>query len=148
MNRVERAVSCFNEGFSCSQSVFSTYAEHLGIDRETALRLAGGLGGGMGRMGETCGALTGAVLVIGLVYGSTESGENEAKIKTYSLVQEAFKRFGARCGSVNCRDLLGSDICSPENRAQVRDQGLFGTVCPKCVRDAAEILEEIVELPS
>ena len=78
MTSVERAVSCFEKGFSCSQAVFSTYAEHSGLDHETALRIAGGFGG-MGRMGETCGALSGAFMVIGLKYGSTVCGNNPEK---------------------------------------------------------------------
>jgi len=146
MSNVEKAVSCFNEGFSCSQSVLSAYAGQFGLDRETALRLAGGFGGGMGRMGEVCGALTGAFMVIGLKYGSAESGESDSKIRTYELVYEAAERFRARNGCMRCRDLLGIDIHNPEEREQAREQGVFSTKCPGFVRDAAEIIEELLKV--
>jgi len=69
MSRVEEAVSCFADGFSCSQSIVSTYGTEFGVDREKALKISTGFGGGMGRLGGTCGAVTGAIMVIGLKYG-------------------------------------------------------------------------------
>lgn len=69
MNQSERAVACFKEGFSCSQAVFSTFAPQLGLECELALKVAGLFGGGMGRLGEVCGAVTGALMALGLKYG-------------------------------------------------------------------------------
>ena len=88
MNRVEGAVLCFEEGFSCSQALLSTYGPELGLDREIALKVATALGGGMGRMGETCGAVTGAFMVIGLKYGTTRGEDEDAAEKACSLVRE------------------------------------------------------------
>ena len=145
MNRVERALSCFEEGFSCSQAMLSTYGPELGLDRETALMVATAFGGGMGRMGATCGAVTGAFMVIGLKYGRTRVEDEETKEKAYSLVREFADRFESRNGSIVCRELLGYDIGTPEERELAREQGLFASLCPRFVRDAAEIIERILE---
>jgi C_GCAxxG_C_C family probable redox protein len=144
MNKVERAVSCFNDGFSCSQAVLSTYGEQFGLDRETALKVAGAFGGGMGHMGETCGAVTGALMVIGLKYGQTRVDDKEPKKKTYRLVKEFAEQFKVRNGSINCTELLGCDLSTPEGMQRAKERGLFTTVCPKFVQDAAEILEELI----
>jgi C_GCAxxG_C_C family probable redox protein len=138
------ACARFEEGFSCSQAVFSAYAEHLGLDRETALKISGGFGGGMGRMAQTCGAVTGAFMAIGLKYGAVETDDQEAKDKTYALIREFADRFKSRHGSITCQELLGCDISKPENMEMAREQGLFKATCPGLVRDAAEILEEIL----
>ena len=141
MSKVEDAVSRFQNGHSCSQAVFSTYAESLGMEGETALRVAAGFGGGMGRMGRTCGAVTGALMTLGLKHGGSQA---QAKEKTYELVREFAGRFKARHGSLDCSDLLGCDISTPEGREQIEQQQLHSTLCPKIVRDAAEILEELL----
>ncbi len=145
MSNADLAVACFKEGCNCSQAVLSTYAPTLGLDRETALRVAAAFGGGMGRTGETCGAVSGALMVIGLRYGQSTAGDEEAKEKTYNLAGEFLKRFAARNdGCVKCRELLGRDVGSPEDRQAAREQGLFDTLCPKFVRDAAEIVEQLL----
>jgi len=145
MNRVERAVSCFKEGFSCSQAMLSTYGPQLGLNHELALKVSGAFGGGMARMGETCGAVTGAFMVIGLKYGKTKVEDEQTKEKTYSLVREFVDRFKFRNGSIVCRELLGCDISTPEGRDLAKEKNLFTTLCPKFVQDAAEIIEQILE---
>ena len=144
MNKAKESVSCFNEGFSCSQAVFSTYAVDMGVNRETALKVSQAFGGGMGGMGETCGAVTGAFMVIGLKYGRTRADDDEAKIKTYKLVKEFTEKFKARNGTIICRELLGCDIGTPEGQRIAKEEELFSTVCPGFVQDAVEILEEIL----
>lgn len=143
MNKVDQAVSCFRQGFLCSQAILSTYGEPLGLDRNTAIKIAEGFGGGMAGMGETCGAVTGAFMVIGLKHGRTDAQDKEARAKTRELVREFTSRFASRNASIVCRDLLGCDINTPEGTAMAREKGLFTTVCPKMVGDAAEILEEL-----
>ncbi len=110
-----------------------------------ALRVAGAFGAGMGRMGETCGAVTGAFMVIGLKHGKTRAGDDDAREKTYALVQEFVERFRERNRTLICRELLGYDLGTPEGREAVAEQNLFLTVCPKFVRDAVEILEALLE---
>lgn len=144
LNIPETAVASFKEGFSCSQAILSAYANQFSLDRDTALRLAGGFGGGMGRMAHTCGAVTGAFMVIGLRHSGTRADDREAKEKTYQLVWEFTKRFEARHRSIVCRDLLGCDISIPEGFEQAKREGRIPATCPKLVHDAAEILEEIL----
>jgi C_GCAxxG_C_C family probable redox protein len=146
MNKTECAVACFEEGFNCAQAVLSTCGPELGLDRETALKVAGGLGGGMGRLGEVCGAVTGAFMVIGLKYGKTRPEDDEAKERAYGLVTEFADRFKSRNGSILCRELLGCDISTPESRAAAKEKDLFATLCPKLVQDAMEIVEQMLEL--
>ncbi len=144
MSRVELAVSCFEEGYTCSQALLSIYGAKFGLDREIALQIADGFGGGMG-MGETCGAVTGAIMVIGLEHGRTVVEDRDAHRKTNSLVNDFIRVFKSRNGSIVCRELLGCDISTPEGLNSVREKKLFTTVCPKYVRDAAEIVEKILE---
>ena len=144
MSKVDLAVSCFEEGFSCSQALFSTYSPQFGLDREIALKVADAFGGGMGRMGEICGAVTGAFMVIGLKHGRTIADDKQSQGKTYSLVNEFASRFKSRNGSIVCRELLGYDISTPEGMNTAKEKKLFATLCPKYVRDAAEIIEQIL----
>jgi C_GCAxxG_C_C family probable redox protein len=143
MNRVETAVSRFARGFNCSQAVFSAYAESLGLEEKTALKIAAGFGGGMGRMAETCGAVTGALMALGLKYGGA-TPDPQAKETAYQRVREFAARFKASHGSLACRDLLDCDIGTAEGRAIAAGQSLFTTRCPEFVRRAAEILEELL----
>jgi C_GCAxxG_C_C family probable redox protein len=145
MSIADQAVACFDEGFNCSQAVFSAFAPQLGLDRVVALKVAGPFGGGIGRMGETCGAVTGALMVIGLKYGQTTSEDKAAKEKSYELVRQFAERFKARNrGCLACRELLGADIGTPEGMQKIREKQAFTTMCPKFVRDAAEIVEELL----
>ncbi len=96
-------------------------------------------------MGETCGAVTGALMVIGLKYGQTISEDKAAKEKSYELVRQFAERFKVRNrGCLTCRDLLGADISTPEGMQKLREKQAFTTLCPKFVRDAAEIVEELL----
>jgi C_GCAxxG_C_C family probable redox protein len=143
MDSVDHAVALFKEGFNCSQAVFSAYSEQMELDNKTAARIASGFGGGM-RMGETCGAVTGAFMVIGLKYGSGDPTDKTTKQKTYEIVKDFTNRYRARRGSVICRELLGCDISTPEGIKSAQDKDLFKTLCPKLIADAAEILEQIL----
>jgi C_GCAxxG_C_C family probable redox protein len=145
MNKVQSAVICFEEGFSCSQAVLSTFGPALGLDRDRALKVAAAFGGGMAGRGDTCGAVSGALMVIGLSYGRTRTDDEEAKERAYGLAENFMKEFESRHGSVFCRDLLGYDISTPDGLASVREENLGTTICPNFVRDAAEILEELLE---
>lgn len=142
-SKIQNAVEKFEKGFNCSQAVLSSYCEQFGLDCNTALRIATGFGGGM-KIGETCGAVTGAFMVLGLKYGNTTPEDKETKEKTYEMVIEFTNRFKARNGSVICRELLGCDISTPEGSKVAVEKGLFSSVCPRLVQDAAEILEEML----
>jgi C_GCAxxG_C_C family probable redox protein len=144
MNKVEEAVECFGQGFACSQAILATYGGPLGLDRDQALRLAEGFAGGMAGLGETCGAVSGALLVLGLKFGRTRPDDVDAKMATNRRVREFVRQYEARHGSVKCRDLLGCSIDTPEKLQSARDRKLFTTICPGLVRDAAEILEPLL----
>ncbi len=143
-SKSESAVQCFSNGFNCAQAVFTTYCEELGLDKETALEISGAFGGGMGHTGETCGAVTGAVMLIGLKYGKSKADDNDAKVKTYALVQEFSKFFKADFGSLKCKELLNYDISISEELQRAGEEGLFKTICPKFVKRAVEIVEDIL----
>jgi C_GCAxxG_C_C family probable redox protein len=144
MTRADRAVSLFREGFSCSQAVFTAYAGELGLDHETALRIAQPFGGGIAKSGDWCGAVTGAFLVIGLKYGRIKADDTAAKDKTYALVQEFVRRFRSKHGSVRCNDLLGCDIGTPEGQKTIEEKKLHQTLCEDLIRDAMGILDGLL----
>ncbi len=98
----------------------------------------------MARLGEACGAVTGAMLILGLKYGATSATDKEAKDKTYALCRELVNQFTARNQSIRCKDLLGCDISTPEGYKLAADKMVFRTICPKLVKDAAEILEQLI----
>ena len=99
----------------------------------------------MGRMGETCGAVTGAFMLIGLKYGNIKAKDKKARRKTYELVKEFVSKFESLHGSIKCKDLLGHDISSQEGWNAAKKKKVFKTVCPKYVKDAARIIEQIIE---
>ncbi|MHC4630378.1 MAG: C-GCAxxG-C-C family protein [Planctomycetota bacterium] len=146
--KVEQAVSLFKQGYNCSQAcsqaILAAYAEHPDLRRKTALKLACGFGGGM-RMAETCGAVTGAFMVIGLKYGPADAEDKNAKEKTYELVREFAEKFNSRNGSVICKELLGCDISTREGAKIAKENNLCSSLCPKMIRDAAEIIEEMTD---
>jgi C_GCAxxG_C_C family probable redox protein len=145
MSDIEKAVSCFNEGFVCSQAVLAAYAGQFSMDRETALKVSAAFGGGMGRMAEICGAVTGAFMVIGLKYGRIAVTDTKSLEKTNRLVKEFSDRFKSLNGSIVCRELLGCDLSTPDGLKTFVDKKLRDTLCSKFVRDAAEIVEQLLE---
>lgn len=146
MSRIEEALAYFTQGFSCAQSVCATYAPLFGMECEMALRAAGAFGGGMGRSGQTCGVVTGAIIVIGLKYGKTRAEDNPTREKCYAVASEFIRRFEARHGALTCPALLGCHIGTPEGNALAHEKQLFTTLCADLVRDATEILEEVLEI--
>jgi C_GCAxxG_C_C family probable redox protein len=147
MNRVEKAIARHNSGFGCAQSVVSVFSEDFGIDEVTAQKIALGLGGGVCRQGEMCGALTGATIVLGMKYGvSNMDGEANkiVKEKVYTLGQELIRRYRERTGAIRCNDILGFDMNDPEARKDGHSRGVFNTRCNKCIQDSVEILEEML----
>ncbi|MBN2146140.1 MAG: C_GCAxxG_C_C family protein [Anaerolineales bacterium] len=118
----KQALDFFNQGYSCSQSVLATFAPGLGLPIETAFKIAAPFGGGIARTGDLCGAVTGAIMVLGLKYGHTTPTEPNSKELTYQIVQEFLKQFKARHDTLLCSELKNANNCS------------------KLVEDAADIL--------
>ena len=151
MGNVEKAVEVFKGGLSCSQAVLGAYCERFGLDKKTAYKISSGFGGGM-HLDQTCGAVTGAIMAIGLKYGRTRpvlsevegADDVKARIKTAETVVEFAKKFKARHGSINCTSLIGCNISTLEGFEEAKKKDLFKQVCPKYVISAAEILDEML----
>jgi len=143
----EHALALFSQNYNCAQSVLAACGGPLGLPRETALRVAGPFGAGIGRMGGTCGAVSGAFMAIGLKYARTGPDEDAAKEKGYALAREFAARFTQRHKSTICRELLGCDLSTPEGMRCAKEQKLFTTLCPALVRDAVEIVDDLLAQP-
>jgi C_GCAxxG_C_C family probable redox protein len=142
MKKAESAAQNIASGkMNCSQSVLTAFCGEYGLDPKLARQLALGFGGGMGRTGRTCGAVTGAYMVLGLKHELNAQNGQEVKEKVYALVKEFDRQFCAVNKSTVCKDLLGCDLGTPEGAAFAKEKGLFTTLCPKFVKDAVEILE-------
>lgn len=143
MNRKDEAIDIHARGFNCSQAVFGVFCEDLGLDLGTAYRVSAGFGGGM-RRGEVCGAVTGAVMALGLRYGHFIEGDTESKDMIAAKTKAFTERFEAANGSLICKGLLGYNSSIEEERAIIVEKGLFDTVCPKAIISAVEIVEEML----
>ena len=144
MKRKEEAESRFRDRFNCAQSVFSVFAPALGLDVESALRIASPFGSGMAYQDEVCGAVTGAIMVIGLMHGMSSEKDLEAKEKAYSLTKEFATRFKEKHGSLKCTELIGLNLSHPEEYQKAFERNVFYTDCVQFVRDAVDMLEEIL----
>lgn len=141
MTKWEKAVELFNQGYLCSSAVFGAYAEELGIDFETAVKVATPFGSGM-RKAEVCGAATGALMVIGAKFGQKSVGESRVLVN--GLTERFFEEFARENGSYMCCDLLKCDISTPKGIAFAKENNLFTTVCPKMVESAVKVLEKVL----
>ena len=144
MTHKEKALSYFSEKFHCSQSVLAAFADECGLTEEKALKLGACFGGGM-RKGEVCGACTGALMVLGAVYGQSDSSDIDSRMLANKVNDEMMERFAEKCGSYICNDLLKCDISTPEGAEYARDNNLFTEFCPVMVANAVDILEEIIK---
>ena len=143
MTNADKAAAIFKEGFSCSMAVLAAYCDQFGLDKNLAYKVSSGFGGGM-HLDQTCGAVTGAFMVLGLKFGRIRADDVEAKMKVAKLTNEFAKKFKARYGSIECKALLGCDITTPEGMQEARDKKLFTTICAEYVGAAAEILDEVL----
>jgi C_GCAxxG_C_C family probable redox protein len=138
------AAKHFAAGYNCAQSVLKALAGHYGLDEETAVRLATGFGVGMAR-GGICGAVSGAVMVLGLAGGGGGPNGANAKVATYSRARDFYSRFTDRHGSCICRELIGLDPSTPEGLEQARREKRFQAICLGLVRDAATLAQAVIE---
>ena len=145
MDKGEIASKTFESGFNCAQSVFTTFCEDFGLDKELGLKIASSFGGGMGHLGEACGAVTGALMALGLKYGQTKQEDKESKELNYKLDKEFAARFKKLNGSINCSELLGYDLTDEKQFKEAKENGICKRMCPKFVKDAANLLEEMLK---
>jgi C_GCAxxG_C_C family probable redox protein len=147
LSRAEEAKKQFEKGFHCAPAILSTYSEQFGLEKALALKIACGFGAGIGRMGKTCGAVTGALMVIGLKHGQVNLADEESSQRTYTLVKEFIDRFTAIHSSIECKELIGYDLSNSGELKSAIDSGVFQNKCPNFVYDSALILEEVLHLP-
>jgi C_GCAxxG_C_C family probable redox protein len=144
----EVAVAKFLAGYNCAQSVLHAYGPDLGLEAETALKVATGLGVGMGRRGEVCGALTGGILVLGLKYGRGGQQDRSATENTYQKTLELMARFEKQHGSCFCRVLLdGCDLRTVEGQQYFKEHDLLHKTCVGCVQTVVDGLAGILAAP-
>ena len=137
MNSIEESVQIFEQGYVCSQAVFAAFCQDFGLEKDMALNIGACFGSGM-RKGEVCGACTGALMALGLKYGDDKSKSNE-------VCERFLDEFENENGSYICRDLLGCDIRTEEGVEYVVKHNLFKEFCPKMVKSASIILDEILK---
>ncbi len=143
MSHKEKAVNYFSQNLHCSQAVLAAFAEECRITEEESLKLGSCFGGGM-RKGEVCGAVTGALMVLGLLYGEKSVGDTEGRQLSNKVNDLMMDRFKEKCGSYICNDLLGCDITSAEGHKYCVDNKLFTEFCPKMVAAAVDVVEGII----
>lgn len=133
---VKTAGELYQKGYNCAQSVFAAFCDETGLDFETAVKIASSFGGGMGGMGDVCGAVSGMLMVLGIKYGYINPADKEAKSEHYGLIRESVKRFESENGSIVCRELL----------ELLKDKKCISAArpCAVLVENAAKILDEYI----
>ena len=147
-NKSQLARQYFLNGANCAQAVLCAFAGECGLSEEYAMRLASGFGGGMGRMREVCGAVSGMILAANILYGNADCKDKAAKDKHYALIQLLASRFREKNGSIICRELLGLAAAGPDKPvSEERTQSYYQKrPCAELVALAAEILEQELSL--
>ena len=144
MNHVERAVELFVEGYNCAQAVAAAFGDLTGLDEKTAAKMASCFGGGMGRMREVCGAVSGMLMVAGILYGYDDPKATTEKRELYAQVQAMAGQFREELGSIVCRDLLKNPPSDP-NPTPRTEQFYKDRPCARMVATAARIMDEFIE---
>ncbi len=146
MNHADLAEQYFLSGYNCAQSVLLAFGDKTGLDESTAARLSSSFGGGLARMREVCGAVSGAAMVLGLLYGYDSPNAPDEKRAHYHRVQDFAARFKEANGSVVCRELLSGVSVADGRDPEARTAAYYQKrPCPRIIRQAAEILDEMLE---
>lgn len=141
----KKAIELFKQGYNCSQAVFGAFCDETGISFEEAMKLSSSFGGGMGRMREVCGAVTGMFMVVGLKYGYFDPKDTAAKAEHYKLIQALADNFKAANKSIICRELLDVDKKEKSPVPEERTEAYYRKrPCVDLVTDAAEILDKYI----
>lgn len=146
MTHPEKAEKLFRNGYNCSQAVLLAFSDKTGLDDKTAAKISSSFGGGLGRMREVCGAVSGASMVLGLVYGYDNPEDYESKKNHYHLIQKFAQRFKEKNSSIICRELLTGVKVKQGKEPEERSESYYKKrPCPELVRIAAEILDEMLK---
>jgi C_GCAxxG_C_C family probable redox protein len=141
----ENAINSFKSGLNCAQSVLTSYSEKLNFDNGLALNISCGFGGGMGRLQETCGAVTGAFMVISIYNCQKYLNNRDRKEKTYSMIQDFNNKFIIKHKTTNCKALLNCDLKTKDGLQYATYNKLFEIVCEKCISDSVKIINELIQ---
>ena len=140
----EKALRTFRSGLNCAQAVLTAYSDEMEFDNNLALSVSCGFGGGMGRLQETCGAVTGSFMVLGIFNCKKLKENKERKEVTYSMIQKFSQEFKQINGTTDCLELLKCDLKTEEGNAYAKENNLFGTVCEKCISDSVKIVNKLI----
>jgi C_GCAxxG_C_C family probable redox protein len=143
MTKQAESIALFKGGNSCAQAILGAYSKDYFKNPEDAARLAAGFEAGIAFKGEVCGAVSGAVMSIGLKYGHSAPGDELSKERLYRLTKEFLTTFERECGSTGCNKLLKVDISTQEGIDHAITNNLFGTICADAIKTSAEILDGI-----
>lgn len=145
-SRGKKAREYFEKGFNCAQSVFAAFCDETGLDEKTALMISSPFGGGIGRMREVCGAVSGMMMTAGMLYGNTEPDNAEKKKEIYRKARALAAEFKEKNGSIVCKELLGlskmEENCAPEARTK---EYYKKRPCSELVEQAADIMQKFID---
>ncbi len=141
----KKALSYYEQGFNCAESVLKSLAEAFGIKSSYVPRIASGFGGGFGKRGEVCGVISGAVMVLGIKYGRDSGKEKEKKEKLYGRVYGLMDAFTKKFKSTGCMEILGCDLSTPEGLDKYKKEGLRQSKCMKLISFAVKETIKISE---
>ena len=141
MDKVKKAEKLFKDGYSCSQAILLSYADEFGLDKDQAAKISATFGGGMGRLRKTCGAITGAFMVLGLKYGNSDPEDMDTKLKSYEKVRKFAKIMEDKHSSVECKVILKNNA----SKSEVEKRQHHRKICDQVVYDSATLLEEFLK---
>ena len=142
-SKEEKAISSFRSGLNCAQAVLTAYSDDLSFDNESALCISCGFGGGMGRLQETCGAVTGSYMVLGIYNCKKYTDNKDRKEATYSMIQKFSDKFKSINGATDCKSLIKCDLKTEEGHQYAKENKLFETLCEKFITDSISIVKEL-----
>ena len=143
MKTVEKAIKLYKEEFNCPQAVLCAFADELGLDQETALKIASPFGGGIARNGKICGAITGGLMVIGLKSWNSQKEREAGKADVYRISNQFMDEIKKMNNTLDCEKLLGISVSTTEGRAIVKEKKLNVKVCSKVINDVVNVLEKL-----
>jgi C_GCAxxG_C_C family probable redox protein len=135
----------YSDGYRCSEAVLTSYGARVGLNRNLSMKIGCAFGGGLGSRGEVCGAVTASIIILGLKHGRTDKNDSDKRIKTDRQVQKFLKKFKLKNKHIRCNELIGFDRSTPKGHDIAAAAGVFKKLCPKFVKDAGIILEELLK---
>lgn len=141
----EKAIRAFRSSLNCAQAVLTAYSEEMKFDNNIALSVSVGFGGGMGRLQQTCGAVTGSFMALGVFNCNKLSDNRDRKEATYCMIQKFSHEFKHINGTTDCLELLKCNLNTEEGNRYAKENNLFGTVCEKCISDSVRIISKLTK---